>query len=98
MMGFSTLSFISMVIVVSAHALPSLLSASALDQPAPFYPIGTSNRTNAIMERSLAGCSRSMGKWGIFAGFGSKPLLLQLLKFSQKQRVVAGTFEQQLEC
>jgi hypothetical protein len=62
-------------------ALPFLLPASALDQPAPFYPIGTSNGTNANVSSRLFEID---GTVGYFAGFGYKSRLLLLLKLSQE--------------
>jgi len=64
-MKFSTFSFISSVCAVSVFASPYLLSSSSLDQPAPFYPIGTSNGTNAKVSGRLFDID---GKVGYFAG------------------------------
>jgi hypothetical protein len=61
-------SFISTVFAVSALTLPSLWPASALGQPAPFYPIGTSNGTNAKVSSRLFEIDGKVGPldYGVF--------------------------------
>ncbi|KAN0095948.1 glycoside hydrolase family 5 protein [Hyaloscypha variabilis] len=64
-MKFSALPFFSLAFAVSAFALPSLLPSSSSEQPGPFYPIGTSNGTNAKVSGRLFAID---GKVEYFAG------------------------------
>jgi hypothetical protein len=94
-MQFSALPFSTLAFAVSAFALPSLLPSSSSDQPGPFYPIGTSNGTNAKVSGRLFAID---GKVEYFAGLFNLEPRCQLLIHSREQCLVAGTFEQQFRC
>jgi mannan endo-1,4-beta-mannosidase len=65
-MKFLAPFFMYSVLAAAALASLFLLPSSATDQPAPFYPIGTSNGTNAKVSGRLFEID---GKIGYFAGW-----------------------------